>query len=201
MHISLPLVKSNKIFSRCSSGFTANLSVLLRETSMASDEVLFRANEVCNELYLISSSSVNLLNIGIDGEEKVGCKLLWFTFDCIVTLNTQTLIFLQVTSTRSKGSTVAEVSFFFRLRHGVLQPCDKHLLTHMLSCSTRTGHLSMIYLQSLSLHACRAVYTAMVGKATAVLFVLSYDDFKQLSATYVEDGNKIMEVLIVCHLS
>lgn len=41
------------------------------------------------------------------------------------------------------------------------------------------------------------MYSAMVGKATAVLFVLSYDDFKQLSATYVDDGSKITESLIV----
>ena len=76
MHISLPLVKANRLFSHCSSGFTANLSVLLRETSMASDEVLFRANEVCNELYLISSSSVNLLTIGIDGQETVSSSFV-----------------------------------------------------------------------------------------------------------------------------
>lgn len=78
MHISLPLVKSNKLFSRCSSGFTANLSVLLREISMMSDEVIFRANEVCNELYLISSSSVNLMSLGPDGMEMVG-----YTIDCL----------------------------------------------------------------------------------------------------------------------
>jgi hypothetical protein len=71
MHISLPLVKANRLFSRCSSGFTASLSVLLREISMASDDILFRANGICNELYFISSSSVNLINAGIDGEETV----------------------------------------------------------------------------------------------------------------------------------
>lgn len=43
------------------------------------------------------------------------------------------------------------------------------------------------------------MYSAAVGKATAVLFVLSYDDFKQLSATYVDDGSKITESLIVCN--
>jgi ankyrin repeat protein len=42
----------------------------------------------------------------------------------------------------------------------------------------------------------RHIYTAMVGKATAMLFVLSYDDFKQLAATYVDDHSTLMEALV-----
>ena len=61
MQMSLPLVKANKLFSSCSSGFTASLGSLLREVSMASDEVLFRANDVCNELFIVASSCVNIL--------------------------------------------------------------------------------------------------------------------------------------------
>lgn len=52
-------------------------SVLLREVSMTSDEVLFRFNEVCNDLYIISSSSVNLLSTEIDGEETVCNIFQW----------------------------------------------------------------------------------------------------------------------------
>lgn len=71
MQMSLPLVKANKLFSSCSAGFTANLSVMLREVSMASDEVLFRANDVCNELFIIASGYINLLGPVSDGEDAV----------------------------------------------------------------------------------------------------------------------------------
>ena len=34
-----------------------------------------------------------------------------------------------------------------------------------------------------------------MGKVNTMLFVLSYDDFKQLAATYVEDTSLVMEAL------
>lgn len=64
---------------------------------------------------------------------------------------------VQFTETRSKGATVGELQYFFRLRH---------------------------------------LTTACVGQASAMLFVLTHEDFKQLSATYVEDNSIIMEALI-----
>eukprot|EP00892_Ulva_mutabilis_P004253 jgi/Ulvmu1/219/UM001_0223.1 len=92
MHMSLPLIKAHHLFHNCSSGFMAGLSVQMRETVMASDEFLFRANAVCDELFLISSSTVDILKSGPDGSEMVS-------------------------ETRSRGGTVGELSFFFRLRH------------------------------------------------------------------------------------
>lgn len=71
MQMSLPLVKGNKLFSSCSPGFTASLGSMLREVTMASDEVLFRANDVCNELFIVASSCINMLTTDADGEDKV----------------------------------------------------------------------------------------------------------------------------------
>ena len=34
-----------------------------------------------------------------------------------------------------------------------------------------------------------------MGKVNAMLFVLSYDDFKQLAATYVEDNSLVVEAV------
>lgn len=91
MQMSMPLLKGNRLFLNCSSGFTASLAVLLRETAFASDEYLFHTNDVCNELYLIASSTVNIL-CGVSDNEVVQ-------------------------ETRTKGDTVGELAFFFRLRH------------------------------------------------------------------------------------
>lgn len=71
MHMSLPLLKSNRLFLNCSSGFMAGLSVHMRETVMASDEVLFRKNAVCDEMYLISSSTINIMNCRPDRSDLV----------------------------------------------------------------------------------------------------------------------------------
>jgi hypothetical protein len=64
MHTSLPLVKQSEVFSSCSSGFTASIAVLMRETVVASDEIIFRTNDVCNELYLIASSTISIITRG-----------------------------------------------------------------------------------------------------------------------------------------
>lgn len=71
MHMSLPLLKGNRLFSPCSPGFLAGLSVQLREVVLASDEYLFHANEICDELYLISSSDIDILTRGANGNEMV----------------------------------------------------------------------------------------------------------------------------------
>jgi hypothetical protein len=72
MHTSLPLVKQTEVFSTCSSGFTASIAVLMRETVMAGDETLFRTNDVCNELYLIASGNLSIITRG-QGVEVVRC--------------------------------------------------------------------------------------------------------------------------------
>lgn len=71
MHMSLPLLKANSLFFNCSSGFLAGVAAQLRETALASDEYMFHANEVCDDLYLISSSSVDILERGASGNEVV----------------------------------------------------------------------------------------------------------------------------------
>jgi D-arabinose 5-phosphate isomerase GutQ len=70
MHICLPLVKSNNVFGQCSSGFTASLSVLMREASYSGEEVIFRTNDVCSELYLIAKSTVKIM-VQKDGQQQV----------------------------------------------------------------------------------------------------------------------------------
>jgi hypothetical protein len=57
---------------------------------------------------------------------------------------------MQIDGVRGKGELLAEVSFFFRLRH---------------------------------------LYTATVGKASTSLFKLTYEDYQQLSASYVDDAD------------
>lgn len=71
MHMSLPLLKTSSLFHSCSSGFMAGLSVQMREAILASDELLFRANDVCDELYLISSSSIDIIKRAADGSDLV----------------------------------------------------------------------------------------------------------------------------------
>lgn len=71
MHMSLPLLKANPLFLNCSAGFTASLSAMLRELMFASDEYIFQTNDVCNDLYMIASSTVTVLTKQIDGSEKV----------------------------------------------------------------------------------------------------------------------------------
>ena len=71
VHISLPLVKQSEVFSHCSSGFTAAVAVLMREVTVAADEIIFRTNDVCNELYIIATGNVNIVNVGPDGQDTV----------------------------------------------------------------------------------------------------------------------------------
>jgi hypothetical protein len=71
MHISLPLVKSSDIFSTCSNGFSTALSVLMQEVTLSEDETVFRANEACNELYIVAKHSVNVLTRQADGTDVV----------------------------------------------------------------------------------------------------------------------------------
>jgi CRP-like cAMP-binding protein len=74
MHISLPLIKSNHVFTGCSSGFTASLSVLMREVTFTCDETIFHTNDVCSELYLIAKNSVKIL-VNKNGQEVVRSTL------------------------------------------------------------------------------------------------------------------------------
>lgn len=73
MHTSLPLVKQNEVFAHTSSGFTASIAVLMREMTVASDETLFRTNDVCNELYIIATSAVNVITRGSGIEVVRAC--------------------------------------------------------------------------------------------------------------------------------
>lgn len=68
MLISLPLLRGNPLFTNCSSGFTTSLAVLLQEHKMSADEVLFRSNDVCAELYLIASGHV-LISTAVAGHQ------------------------------------------------------------------------------------------------------------------------------------
>jgi hypothetical protein len=77
MQLSLPLLKANKLLSSCSTGFTANMSVLFREVSLASDEIIFRGNDICNDLYLIAISTVTLFLHTSDGGDKVRRNMDW----------------------------------------------------------------------------------------------------------------------------
>lgn len=61
MHLSLPLLKTNYMFARCSSSFTAAIAVVLRETTLAADEVLFDENDLCTDLFLVASGHVNVV--------------------------------------------------------------------------------------------------------------------------------------------
>lgn len=70
MHISLPLVKSNNVFGGCSSGFTASLSVLMREMAFTGDETIFHTNDVCSELFLIAKNTVKIMVVK-DGQQTV----------------------------------------------------------------------------------------------------------------------------------
>ena len=72
MHISLPLVKSNNVFGGCSSGFTASLSVLMREMAFTGDETIFHTNDVSSELYLIAKNTVKIM-VTKDGQQSVRC--------------------------------------------------------------------------------------------------------------------------------
>jgi hypothetical protein len=71
MHISLPLLKSNPLFSGCSTGFTASLAVVLQEHTMAADEILFRSNDICSDLFLIASGNVAITTAVIGRQEPV----------------------------------------------------------------------------------------------------------------------------------
>ena len=70
MHISLPLIKSNNVFGGCSSGFTASLSVLMREMAFTGDETIFHTNDVSSELYLIAKNTVKIM-VTKDGQQLV----------------------------------------------------------------------------------------------------------------------------------
>lgn len=70
MHISLPLIKSNNVFGACSSGFTASLSVLMREIAFSGDETIFHTNDVSSELYLIAKNTVKIM-VMKDGQQTV----------------------------------------------------------------------------------------------------------------------------------
>ena len=72
MHISLPLIKSNNVFGGCSSGFTASLSVLMREVAFTGDETIFHTNDVSSELYLIAKNTVKIV-VQKDGAQSVRC--------------------------------------------------------------------------------------------------------------------------------
>jgi hypothetical protein len=63
----------------------------------------------------------------------------------------------QVVEVRARGSTLAEVSFFFHLRH---------------------------------------LYTAVLSDESGTLLVLTYEDYQQLCATYVDDASKAIDVVI-----
>lgn len=71
MHLSLPLLKGNYLFTRCSSGFTAAIAVVLRETTLAADEVLFGDNDLCTDLFLVASGHVNVVTHSVVGKEQV----------------------------------------------------------------------------------------------------------------------------------
>lgn len=71
MHISLPLLKGNYLFLRCSSAFTAAVAVLLKEATFAADEVLFRDSDVCSELYVVGAGHVNVYVRGAAEQENV----------------------------------------------------------------------------------------------------------------------------------
>lgn len=131
MHTSLPLLKRSELFTQCSSGFIASVAILLRELTMAGEEVLFRANDVCMELYIIATNTVNLTVREQSGQDTI-------------------------VAVKRKGDTVGEIAFFFRLRH---------------------------------------LTAASLGKAQATLYALSLDDYQQLSATYADDDNKLIEGL------
>jgi hypothetical protein len=70
MHISLPLVKANNVFGQCSSGFTASLSVLMREIAFTGDETIFHTNDVSTELYIIAKNTVKIM-VTKDGQQQV----------------------------------------------------------------------------------------------------------------------------------
>jgi hypothetical protein len=71
MHTSLPLLKRNELFTKCSSGFIASMAVVLRELTMAGDDILFRANDVCTDLYFVASNTVNLTVREASGQDTV----------------------------------------------------------------------------------------------------------------------------------
>jgi hypothetical protein len=71
MHVSLPLLKSNPLFSGCSSGFVASLAVVLKERTMAADELLFWSNDICAELYMIASGNVIITMPTLPHQEPV----------------------------------------------------------------------------------------------------------------------------------
>jgi hypothetical protein len=86
MHISLPLVKSNNVFGRCSSGFAASLSVLMREMSFTGDETIFRTNDVSSELYLIAKNTVKIM-VTKGGEQQVCYGVFTYLFWCLFLLD------------------------------------------------------------------------------------------------------------------
>jgi CRP-like cAMP-binding protein len=75
MHISLPLIKSTEVFGACSSGFTASLSVLMREVTFTTDEVIFRASDVCSNLHIIATNFIKILTVTHSGLEQVRATL------------------------------------------------------------------------------------------------------------------------------
>ena len=60
-HMSRELIGLVEIFDGCNSNFLDSISVLLHEVNIAPDNVLFRANEVSRELYIIASGMMQLL--------------------------------------------------------------------------------------------------------------------------------------------
>ena len=44
--------------------------------------------------------------------------------------------------------------------------------------------------------SCRHLYSAVVGKSSSTLFKMSWDDYQQISATYVDDSSRAVEQVI-----
>ena len=59
--MSRELIGLVEIFDGCNSNFLDSISVLLHEVNIAPDNVLFRANEVSRELYIVASGMMQLL--------------------------------------------------------------------------------------------------------------------------------------------
>lgn len=60
-HMSRELIGLVEIFDGCNSNFLDSISVLLHEINIPPDNVLFRANEVSRELYIVASGMMQLL--------------------------------------------------------------------------------------------------------------------------------------------
>ncbi|KAK9861698.1 hypothetical protein WJX84_004552 [Apatococcus fuscideae] len=91
-HMSRELIGLVEIFDGCNSNFLDSISVLLHEVNIAPDNVLFRANEVSRELYIIASGMMQLL---VESDDAG----------------------VVVENVRSAGQVVGEMGFFFGMRY------------------------------------------------------------------------------------